>query len=149
MKVLLQRVRCAEVRVNEAAVGRADFGILALVCAEPGDTGDDASFMARKTALMRIFEDENGKMNRSVIDVGGSVLAVSQFTLAAEWRKGNRPGFSRAAMPDVAEPLFEAYCQALRDEGLHVETGEFGAEMSVSFINQGPVTIWMDSHNPV
>jgi len=149
MKVLLQRVRDAAVRVDGEITGQAAHGLLALVCAEPGDSAEDAKFMARKTALMRIFEDDEGKMNRSVMDAGGSVLAVSQFTLAAEWRKGNRPGFSKAAHPDIAEPLFQDYCAALREEGLHVETGVFGAEMAVSFINQGPVTIWMDSRNPI
>ena len=130
-------------------IGEIDHGLVALVCAEPDDKIDDASFMARKTVLMRIFEDDDGKMNRSVIDTGGAVLAISQFTLAAEWRKGNRPGFSRAAPPEIAEPLFSQYCDALKAEGISVATGAFGADMKVRLMNDGPVTIWMDSKNPL
>lgn len=149
MKVLLQRAGPSRVEVGGDTVGRIDRGIVALVCAEPGDTPEVARFMARKTALMRIFEDDEGKMNRSVLDAGGAVLAISQFTLAAEWRKGNRPGFSKAAHPDLAAPLFDDYCRALVAEGIIVETGSFGAAMKVSLLNDGPVTIWMDSNNPL
>jgi len=149
MKVLLQRAREASVTVDGNVIGEIEHGLVALVCAEPGDNDETAAFMARKTALTRIFEDDEGKMNRSVMDAGGSVLAISQFTLAAEWRKGNRPGFSRAAPPDIAEPLFDQYCAALRAEGLTVATGSFGADMKVRLMNDGPVTIWMDSNNPL
>lgn len=149
MKVLLQRARDASVSVDGQVIGQIEHGLVALVCAEPDDTVEDSDFVARKTALMRIFEDDAGKMNRSVMDIGGGVLAISQFTLAAEWRKGNRPGFSRAAPPNIASPLFDRYCEALRAEGLSVETGSFGADMKVRFMNDGPVTIWMDSKNPL
>ena len=97
---------------------------------------------------MRIFNDENGKMNRSVMNIGGSVLAVSQFTLAARWKKGNRPGFSDAADPALGKQLYERFCDAVRAEGVPVETGRFAAEMQVSLVNDGPITIWMDSHDP-
>ena len=149
MKILLQRAGPSSVTVDDQVVGEIDGGLVLLVCAEPGDTGEDAGFMARKVALMRIFPDDDGKMNRSVLDAGGAILAISQFTLAAEWRKGNRPGFSKAAHPDIAEPLFEQFCSALRSEGLVVETGSFGADMKVALLNDGPVTIWMDSRNPI
>ncbi|MEQ8666349.1 MAG: D-aminoacyl-tRNA deacylase [Rhodospirillales bacterium] len=149
MKVLLQRAGPSSVTVDGATIGAIERGLVVLVCAEPGDRSEDAIFMARKVALMRIFPDDDGKMNRSVLDEDGAVLAISQFTLAAEWRKGNRPGFSKAAHPDIAKPLFDRFCAALRDEGLTVETGSFGADMKVSLLNDGPVTIWMDSRNPI
>lgn len=148
MKLLLQRVSEASVDVDETCVGRIGSGLLVLVCAEPGDGEEDASYLARKVALMRIFSDADGKMNRSVIDVGGSVLAVSQFTLAARWKKGNRPGFSDAAAPELGEHLYNCFCDALRAEGLPVETGRFAAEMKVALVNDGPITIWMDSRDP-
>lgn len=119
MKVLIQRARDASVTVDGNVIGSIEHGLVALVCAEPGDDDETAAFMARKTAMLRIFEDDEGKMNRSVIDLGVAVLAISQFTLAAEWRKGNRPGFSRAAHPDIAEPLFQRFCEGLRAEGRH------------------------------
>lgn len=125
-------------------VGAIDAGLLVLVCAEPDDTPDKAAFFARKIAAMRIFADDGGKMNLCVRDIGGAVLAVSQFTLAAEWRKGNRPGFSRAADPAHGEAIYEVFCTSLRDEGVAVETGRFGASMEVALINDGPVTMIMD-----
>ena len=148
MKLLLQRVTEAAVDVGGACVGRIGKGLLVLVCAEPGDTEEDAAYLARKVALMRIFNDDDGKMNRSVADIGGAVLAVSQFTLAARWKKGNRPGFSDAAEPALGERLYDFFCDALRSEGLPVETGLFAAEMIVSLVNDGPITIWMDSRDP-
>jgi D-tyrosyl-tRNA(Tyr) deacylase len=148
LKLLLQRAAEAAVEIDGACVGRIGQGLLVLVCAEPGDTVDDAAYLARKVALMRIFSDEGGKMNRSVVDIGGAVLAVSQFTLAARWKKGNRPGFSDAAEPALGERLYDAFCDAVRAEGLPVETGRFAAEMKVSLVNDGPITIWMDSRDP-
>ncbi len=147
MKVVLQRVSEACVRIDGETVGAIDRGLLVLFCAEEGDTDENVSFFARKIALMRIFADEDGKMNRSVVDVGGAVLAVSQFTLAAQWRKGNRPGFSAAADPVEGERLYDLLCAALRDQGLPVETGRFGANMQVGLTNDGPITIVMDSND--
>ena len=147
MKLLLQRVGEASVSVGEETVGRIGAGLLILACADPSDTPETLGYLARKVAAMRIFSDEKGKMNRSVGDAGGAVLAVSQFTLAARWKNGNRPGFSDAAPPEQGNRLFDEFCGALRDQGLHVETGRFGAEMQVSLVNDGPVTIWLDSEN--
>jgi len=129
-------------------LGAIDAGLVVLVCAEPEDTPDDCAFFARKIAAMRLFEDDAGKMNRSVLDVGGKVLAVSQFTLAADWRRGNRPGFSRAADPEAAERLYGLFCDNLADQGVEVATGRFRTAMHVELVNDGPVTIWMDSKKP-
>ena len=150
MRALLQRVTEASVAVVEDAgdaetVGAIGPGLVVLVCAEPGDTEDTVAYFARKVAAMRIFEDAEGKVNLSVRDVGGSALVVSQFTLAADWKKGNRPGFSGAADPQTAERRYLMFADRLRDEGLSVETGRFRAHMRVSLINDGPFTIWMDS----
>ena len=110
-----------------------------------GDGEAEAAFLARKIARLRVFADGEGKTNLSLADVGGAVLAVSQFTLAAEWRRGNRPGFSRAAEPEKGEALYEGFCDLLAAEGVPVERGRFGAKMSVSLTNDGPFTMWMDS----
>lgn len=147
MRALVQRVSEAEVTVAGKMVGRIGRGLMVLVCAEAGDDEAVARFLAGKVARMRIFADADGKMNLALADVGGAVLAVSQFTLAARWRKGNRPGFSDAADPDTGRRLYEVFCQALRDDGVAVETGRFGAEMQVALVNDGPVTIWLDSHD--
>lgn len=145
MRVLLQRVTEARVTVGDRVTGEIGPGLLALVCAMPGDTDADVRKMAERVAKLRIFRDEAGRMNRAVTEAGGAVLAVSQFTLAADLRTGNRPGFSRAAPPEEADARYEAFCAALRDLGLTVATGQFGAEMQVRLVNDGPVTIWMDS----
>lgn len=145
MRVLLQRVSEAAVRVDGTIVGEIGSGLLALVCAVEGDDQADVERLAGKTAKLRIFEDEAGKMNRSVADIGGSVLVVSQFTLAADTRKGNRPSFVRAAVPEHASALVEQFSACLQAAGLPVETGRFGADMKISLINDGPVTIWLDS----
>lgn len=129
-------------------LGAINGGLVVLVCADPDDTADDCAFFARKIAAMRLFEDDAGKMNRSVLDVGGKVLAVSQFTLAADWRRGNRPGFSRAADPETAERLYRLFCDNLRDQGVEVATGRFRTAMQAELVNDGPVTIWMDSKKP-
>lgn len=145
MRVLLQRVSEAAVKVDGEIVGEIGRGLLALVCAVDGDAAAQAEKLAAKTAKLRIFEDEAGKMNRSVVDIGGSVLVVSQFTLAADTRKGNRPSFIGAADPALANPLVERFGATLAAAGLRVATGRFGADMKVSLINDGPVTIWLDS----
>lgn len=144
MKALIQRVSEASVKVDDEVVGAVGHGLLVLFCAEEDDDPDDVDLLARKTANLRIFEDEAGKMNRSVVDVGGAVLAVSQFTLAADTRKGNRPSFIRAMAPEPAEEIYRRYCAALRGVGLIVETGRFAADMKVTLVNDGPVTIWLD-----
>ena len=143
MIVLLQRVIEAAVRVEGREVGRTGPGYLALVCAEPEDTDETVRKAAQKTVKLRVFADEAGTMNRSIRDTGGSILAVSQFTLAADCLSGNRPSFSRAAPPDVGLARFNDFVAALRAEGIAVETGEFGAEMQVSLVNDGPATFWL------
>ena len=143
MIVLLQRVIEAAVRVEGREVGRTGPGYLALVCAEPEDTDETVRKAAQKTVKLRVFADEAGKMNRSIRDTGGSILAVSQFTLAADCLSGNRPSFSRAAPPAVGLARFNDFVAALRAEGIAVETGEFGAEMQVSLVNDGPATFWL------
>lgn len=145
MRALIQRVSEAEVTVGDRSTGRIGPGLLVLVCAMQGDDDAAPGKLAVRIARLRIFRDAADKMNRSVQDIGGAVLVVSQFTLAADTRSGNRPGFSSAAAPADGERLYLAFAQALRNLGLPVETGEFGANMHVSLVNDGPVTIWMDS----
>lgn len=145
MRALIQRVTEASVTVDDRVTGAIGPGLLVLVCAMQGDTEAEADRLAARLAKLRIFADEAGKMNRSVRDIGGAVLAVSQFTLAADTSRGNRPGFSTAAPPDVGERLYEHFMVALMREGLPVERGEFGADMKVRLLNDGPVTIWMES----
>ena len=145
MKALLQRVSQARVVVDGETLGAVGRGLVVLFCAEPDDREADAEAMARKIAKLRIFADEAGKMNLSLIDVGGGALAVSQFTLAADLSRGNRPGFSGAAPPELGEALYRHFCDALAEQGVAVETGRFGAEMAVHLVNDGPVTIWIDS----
>ena len=147
MRAVLQRVNKASVTVEGKVIGAINQGLLILVCAEQGDSDEEASYFAKKISKMRIFTDLNGKMNLSVLDVGGAVLAVSQFTLAANWKKGNRPGFSAAADPVEGKRLYEQFCTFLKAEDLVVETGEFGAHMDVQLTNDGPVTIIMDSRD--
>lgn len=144
MRALIQRTTAAEVTVAGESVGRIGPGLLVLVCAMRGDTEAESEWLARKVANLRIFRDDAGRMNRSVLDTGGAALVVSQFTLAAETR-GNRPGFSTAAAPDEGERLYEHFAAALRGHGLAVATGIFGADMAVSLVNDGPVTIWLDT----
>ncbi len=144
MRAVLQRVDSASVTVGEEVVGRIGPGLLVLVGVEKGDTDEDARFLAKKTAELRIFQDADGKMNLSVQEVGGAVLAVSQFTLLADCRRGRRPGFDRAAPPAEGERLYELYVAELRKLNLPVETGRFGAEMLVDLRNHGPVTILLE-----
>ncbi len=145
MKALLQRVSEASVAVEGQVVGAIERGLLVLLCAVQGDGEAEVDYLARKTANLRIFEDDAGKMNRSVLDVGGGALVVSQFTLAADVSRGNRPGFSGAAAPDLAEALYSYFCRQLAAHGVPVAMGRFAAHMAVSLVNDGPVTIWIDS----
>ncbi|MBB3993461.1 D-tyrosyl-tRNA(Tyr) deacylase [Sulfitobacter undariae] len=145
MRALLQRVIQASVTVEGKIIGQIDAGLLVLVCAMPEDDYDTAKALALKISKLRLFKDEAGKMNLSLTQTGGSALVVSQFTLAADTRRGTRPGFSYAAKPDVAETLYLQFASALRDLGLPVETGKFGADMSVALTNDGPVTLWLDT----
>ena len=146
MKIVLQRCSRAEVRIDGKVAGKIGRGFVVLVGITHSDTREDADFLAKKVAGMRVFEDTEGKMNLSLAEVGGQILSISQFTLYGNARKGNRPSFIEAARPEVAEPLYEYFNQVLREQyGLHVETGRFGANMQVDFVNDGPVTIIVDS----
>ena len=145
MRALLQRVSEAQVRVNGAEIGACGRGLMILVCAMQGDTDEDATRLALKISKLRIFADDGGKMNRSVLDIAGEALVVSQFTLAADTSRGNRPGFSAAAPPEEGKALYEKFARNLAELGVPVATGEFGADMKVSLINDGPVTIFMES----
>jgi D-tyrosyl-tRNA(Tyr) deacylase len=147
MRIVLQRVSQAEVRVEGEIVGRIGRGLLALVGAEKGDDGSVAEEAARKVAALRIFEDEAGKMNRSVSEVGGSALVVSQFTLVADLSRGRRPGFERAMPPAEARPVCDQFARALEILGIPVATGRFGAMMDVSLVNSGPATFVLDVPN--
>ncbi|MGB4826175.1 MAG: D-aminoacyl-tRNA deacylase [Paracoccaceae bacterium] len=144
MRAVLQRVARAQVSVEGRVAGCCGAGLMILVCAMQGDDAATAVRLAAKVAKMRIFKDGQGKMNLSVRDVGGSALVISQFTLAADLR-GNRPGFSTAAAPEEGKGLYEAFAAALGAEGVAVETGIFGADMAVELVNDGPVTIWVDT----
>lgn len=145
MRLVVQRVTNASVKVEEEITGAISEGYMVLVGVTHEDTEEDVFYLAEKLAHLRIFEDENGKMNRSLLDIKGSVLSVSQFTLYGDTRKGRRPNFMKAAKPDVANSLYECFNKTLREKGIHVETGRFGAMMDVSLTNSGPVTILMDS----
>lgn len=147
MKVVLQRVAHASVTVDEKVIGKIQRGFLLLVGVTHDDAMEDMEYLVRKIVQMRIFEDEEGKLNRSIQDIGGEILSVSQFTLYAETKKGNRPSFSKAAPGDVAIDMFEQFNGLLRDTGIPVETGQFGADMKVELLNDGPVTILLDSKN--
>ena len=145
MKVVIQRVMRASVPADGVPAGKCGHGLLLLVGVVPADTAHDAELLAAKIAKMRIFTDENDKMNLSVLDIGGSALAVSNFTLAADISHGNRPSFTGAAKPELATPLYEHFCEALRAAGVPVETGVFGADMQIDTVCDGPVTILADS----
>ena len=130
--------------VDGAVIGRCGAGLLVLVCAMAGDAEANADALAERVAKLRVFRDDGGRMNRSLLDVGGGALVVSQFTLAADTSRGNRPGFSAAAPPEVGERLYERFADALRGHGVAVETGRFGADMAVALVNDGPVTLMLD-----
>lgn len=144
MRALIQRVTDASVRVDGQVIGAIGKGLLILVCAMEGDDVSKSTALAAKISKLRIFTDDAGKMNRSLVDTGGSALIVSQFTLAADTSRGNRPGFSTAAKPDVGRQLYEAFIGDIGALGITTATGSFGADMAVSLTNDGPVTIWMD-----
>ena len=145
MRALLQRVTEASVRVDNVIIGQTGPGLLILICAMQGDDDSAAAAMAAKIAKLRIFTDDAGKMNRSVRDIDGTALVVSQFTLAADTSRGNRPGFSQAAPPEEGNRLYQLFTEKLRAEGVACETGAFGANMQVSLVNDGPVTIWLET----
>lgn len=146
MKAVIQRVLESSVSVDGRVVGSSGKGYMILVGVTKGDTEKHADLLARKTAALRVFEDENGKMNLSVTDVGGDILAISQFTLCADCKKGNRPSFTPSEEPERAKALYELYCDKLNEYGVkRVEKGMFGADMKVSLVNDGPVTICFDT----
>ena len=144
MRALIQRVTEATVRVDDDVIGEIGKGLLILVCAMEGDDSAKSKALAAKISKLRIFTDDAGKMNKSLVDVGGAALIVSQFTLAADTSRGNRPGFSAAAKPDVGRALYERFVADMSELGIATATGSFGADMAVSLINDGPVTIWLD-----
>lgn len=145
MRLVIQRVTQAKVEIDGQLVGRCDKGFMILVGAQVGDTMDDVKYCIEKAANLRVFEDEAGKMNRSILDIGGSVLAISQFTLLGDARHGRRPSFIEAARPETASPLYDAFCEGMNALSIHTEKGVFGADMQVSLTNDGPVTILIDS----
>lgn len=145
MRAVVQRVSRAAVVVDERTVGAIDRGLLVLLGVARGDTPQDAAYLADKTAGLRIFTDDDGKMNRSVEEIDGAILVVSQFTLLGDCRKGRRPGFTEAAPPELADTLYEDYVATLRSRGITVATGVFRADMQVTLINDGPVTMLLDS----
>ncbi len=145
MKMVIQRVRSARVWVDDQVVGEIDVGLLVLLCIEKGDTREQVTYWAQRLPVLRVFNDEHHKMNRSLRDVGGAVLVVSQFTLTANLReKGRRPSFSGAAPPEEAQPLIDLFVETLRQQGVPVATGRFGAMMQVELVNDGPVTFMVD-----
>lgn len=144
MRALIQRVTRAQVDSNGETLSAIGQGLLVFLGITKTDTQQEAEWLAGKVSRLRIFTDDDGKMNRSVADISGSVLVVSQFTLYGDAHKGNRPGFDQAAGPELAEPLYDHFCDQLRQAGLAVGTGRFGAHMEVSLVNDGPVTIWLE-----
>ena len=148
MRTVIQRVSHASVTIDGCVHGSIQQGFLILLGIEPSDTEADADWLAKKAAGLRIFDDEKGVMNRDIVSIGGNALVVSQFTLMASYKKGNRPSYLRAAGHDIAAPLYEYFCQRLSETiGNQVETGVFGADMKVELLNDGPVTICMDTKN--
>ena len=147
MRVVIQRVKKASVLTEDHTIASINQGLLVLVGIEGSDEEEDALYLARKIQAMRIFSDEDNKMNLSLHDIAGSVLSVSQFTLHAETKKGNRPSFIKAARPEKAQQLYELFNEKIAETGIDVRTGKFGAMMDVQLVNDGPVTILMDSHH--
>ncbi len=145
MLALLQRVSSAKVAADGRITGEIGPGLLIFLCAAKGDTEKDLDYVVQKVSQLRIFEDDQGKMNLSVVDIKGAALVVSQFTLAASTRKGNRPSFDNAELPERAAAMYESFIQRLEEAGIPVQSGVFGAMMEVSLVNDGPVTIWIDS----
>ncbi|MDI9495824.1 MAG: D-aminoacyl-tRNA deacylase [Bacillota bacterium] len=145
MRAVVQRVSRARVKVEEKIIGKIDRGILLLLGVEESDEEKDLEYMCDKIPNLRIFEDEEGKMNKSLLDVGGSLLVISQFTLLGDARKGRRPSFTQAARPEKAIPMYERFIDSMKEKNITTEAGEFGAHMEVELINDGPVTILLDS----
>ena len=145
MRCLIQRVSRADVKVDGQTIGEIGQGLMILVCAMQGDEEAQAAQLAKKVTSLRIFADENGKMNRSLLDIGGEALIVSQFTLAADTSRGNRPGFSSAAPPDIGNQLYERFAELVAGHGVAVAKGQFAADMKVSLTNDGPITIWLET----
>ena len=145
MRALIQRVSQANVKIDEKIISEIKQGLLVIVCAMADDTENEAEQMASKISKIRIFNDENGKMNKSIKDISGEALVVSQFTLAADTSRGNRPGFSYAAHPEKGEKLYEYFTTKLQDMDINCKMGVFGCDMEVSLINDGPTTIWLDN----
>lgn len=146
MKAVIQRVKYASVKIDGNLVGACNRGFMILLGVQQGDTEEDANKLLKKVPVLRVFEDENGKMNKSLLDVNGEALVVSQFTLLADCSHGRRPSFTNSAPPDAANALYEYFVQGMKDAGVQrVETGEFGADMAVELLNDGPVTILLDS----
>ena len=146
MKAVIQRVSSASVTVDGAVLGKIESGFMVLVGMGAGDTDEDMKYIADKIINLRVFSDENGKMNLSLSDIGGSMLVISQFTLYGDCSHGRRPYFGDAMHPSQAEPMYNDFVEYVRSKGVHVETGEFGADMKVSLVNDGPVTIILDSN---
>lgn len=144
MRTLLQRVIQGSVSLNGEVIGKTGPGLVIFACAMQGDTIQNVEATAKKILNLRIFKDEDGRMNRSLLDAGGSVLIISQFTLSADTSRGNRPGFSTAAPPDIGKALYDQLCDTIAGYGVTVATGQFGGEMKVSLTNDGPVTIWVE-----
>lgn len=144
MRALVQRVSRASVSVDGRTAGQCGAGLMILICAMQGDSEAQAAQMAAKIARLRIFKDGDGRMNRSLLDTGGGALVISQFTLAADTSRGNRPGFSTAAAPDDGRRLYEHFAASLAAQGIATQTGIFGADMAVELVNDGPVTIWLE-----
>ena len=147
MRIVLQRVKSASVSIDETIVGKIGVGYVLLVGIADSDTETELDYLVRKITKLRVFEDLAGKMNLAIEDVGGQILSISQFTLYADTKKGNRPSFTKAGAPDFADKMYQVFNKKLRDTGLTVETGEFGANMQVQLINDGPVTIIFDTEN--
>ncbi|EOH92641.1 D-aminoacyl-tRNA deacylase [Enterococcus villorum] len=147
MKAVIQRVSKASVSINQQEVGKIDQGFVILLGVHEKDTQEDVDYLVKKIVKMRIFEDEQGKMNCSIEQIQGQILSISQFTLLADTKKGNRPSFIAAARPESAIALYESFNKGIEENGIHVETGQFGADMAVSLVNDGPVTIVIDSQS--
>ncbi|EOT49528.1 D-tyrosyl-tRNA(Tyr) deacylase [Enterococcus sp. AZ150] len=145
MRAVVQRVKHARVTIKDTISGQIEQGFMILLGVHEEDTLEDAQYLAKKIAQLRVFEDEDGKMNLSIQDISGAILSISQFTLYAQTKKGNRPSFIKAARPEIAKPLYEQFNTLLIEQGITVETGEFGADMAVELLNDGPVTIVYDT----
>lgn len=145
MKILIQRVKSASVKTDVGVIGKIDNGILTLIGVEKGDSAEQAEKLAKKIVSLRIFPDEAGKMNRSLLDIKGEMLIVSQFTLCGDCRKGTRPSFDKSAQPDLALNLYHYFIEQVKSYGIKAETGKFGAMMEVALINDGPVTFWLEA----